>query len=74
MTTALPQNIGRTWANYRGTGAVKFRQQIRTKGGVVAESVGNDTTKLATGAEETAAFSLGQQDASGLMASRKSSP
>jgi hypothetical protein len=74
MTTVLPQNIGRTWAKYRGTGAVKFRLQIRTEGGVVAESVGNDGTKLATDAEETNALSFGQQHTSGHMVSRNFSP
>jgi len=74
MTTALPQNIGRTWANYRGTGAVKFRLQIRTESGVVAESVGNDAIKLATDAEESAALSFGQQHKSSHMVSRNFSP
>jgi hypothetical protein len=74
MTIALPQNIGRTWANYRGTGAVKFRLQIRTEGGVVSASVGNDGTKLATDAEETAVLSFGQQDTSGHMVTRNFSP
>jgi hypothetical protein len=48
--------------------------QIRTEGGVVAESVGNDATKLATDAEETAALSFGQQRRSGHMVSRNFSP
>jgi len=74
MTTALPQNIGRTWANYRGTGAVKFRLQIRTEGGVVAESVGNYATKLDTDAEENDELSFGQQHTSSHMVSRNFSP
>jgi len=76
ITTALPHNIGRTCTNYRGTGAVKFRLQIRTEGGVVAESVENDATKLATNDEEAAALALsfGQQHTSGHMVSRNFSP
>jgi len=53
---------------------VKFRLQIRTEGGVVAESVENDATKLATDDEEAAALSFGQQHTSGHMVSRNFSP